>query len=133
MAKNVSVERFQKLTEQLRQEVRDNAIAELNKQATDLAELIASVAPRERGELAHSVRVAQSQRPTLVRVVAGGKLTIRPAQSGTPYDYARADEFGTTKMPAHPFFFPSYRLRKKKIIAAMKRRIAAQIKARSAA
>jgi hypothetical protein len=35
-------------------------------------------------------------------------------------------------MPAKPFFFPSYRLRKKKIVATMKRRITASIKKRSA-
>ncbi len=132
MAKNASVERFKKLTEELKREVRDNAIAELNSQAESLADLMASVAPREKGELAHSIRVVQSNKPTIVRIVAGGKLTIRPTVSSTPYDYARADEFGTVKMQARPFYFPSYRLRKKKIIAAMKRRITRQIKQRSA-
>ena len=130
---NKSVEAFRKLTEQLKQDVITNAIAELNTQANQLKEDIASVAPRERGELAHSVRVVQSQKPTVVRIVAGGKLTVRPAISATPYDYARADEFGTVKMQARPFFFPTYRLRKKKIIAAMKRRIVANIKKYSAA
>jgi HK97 gp10 family phage protein len=129
---NVSVERFKRLTEQLRQEVRDAAIAELNSQAGELANLISQVAPREEGALAHSVRVIPGAKPTQVRVVAGGKATIRPSTSSKPYDYARADEFGTQKMPPRPFFFPTYRLRKKKIIAAMKRRIKANIKKRSA-
>ena len=67
-----------------------------------------------------------------VRIVAGGNMTIRPGLSGKPYDYVRADEFGTVKMPARPFFFPTYRLRKKKMIADMKRRLTASIKQRSA-
>ena len=140
MAKNISVERFKKLTEELRKEIHEQAVQELNKQANDLAQLIASVAPvyqgtaQTGGELKHSVRVNPDRRKdTVVRVVAGGVLTTRPSVSSSPYDYARADEFGTVNMRPQPFFFPTYRLRKKKIIAAMKRKITASIKKRSAA
>ena len=120
------------------------AVQELNAQAQDLAQTIASVAPVYQGistgpsgpvagALKHSVRVVPDRsKDTIVRVVAGGELTIRPSVSSKPYDYARADEFGTVHMHAQPFFFPTYRLRKKKIIAAMKRKIAASIKKRSA-
>lgn len=134
MAKNVSVERFRKLTEDLRQEVHALAVAELNSQADQLVELMDSVAPRgETGNLLHSIRkVPDRSKDTIVRIVAGGQLTVRPTVSSKPYDYARADEFGTVHMPAKPFFFPTYRLRKKKMIAAMKRKIAASIKKRSA-
>jgi len=133
MAANQSVEKFKRLTEDLKQEVRDAAIDELNKQAKDLADLIRFVAPVDEGGLKHSVGVIPSAKgPTQVRVIAGGKLTVRPSVSSKPYDYARADEFGTVNMPAHPFFFPTYRLRKKKIIAEMKKRIRANIKVRSA-
>lgn len=129
---NVSVERFRKLTDQLRQEVFDGAIEELNTQAESLRSAIASVAPREAGTLAHTVKVVPGNKPTIVRVVAGGTPTIRPAISSKPYDYARADEFGTVHMRARPFFFPTYRLLKKKMIAGMKRKITAAIKKRSA-
>lgn len=129
---NASVQRFKALTEELRQEVRDAAIAELHLQATELANLIASVAPVHQGVLKTTVNVIPGNKPTIVRVVAGGQKTVRPSISSKPYDYARADEFGTQNMPPKPFFFPTYRLRKKKIIAAMKRRITANIKKRSA-
>lgn len=132
MAKNQSVLRFRQLTENLKKEVHDGAVKELNDQAGDLAKLIESVAPKFEGDLAHSVRVVPGKKDTQVRIVAGGKLTIRPSVSGKPYDYARADEFGTQAMAAKPFFFPTYRLRKKKIISAMKRRITKSIKERSA-
>ena len=129
-----SLERFRRLTKELREEVHDEAGAELNKQAEELARLIESVAPHEEGTLKTTVKVVKDQkRDTLVRIVAGGEKTVRKGKGRIrPYDYARADEFGTVNMKPRPFFFPTYRLRKKKIISAMKRRITANIKKRSA-
>lgn len=133
MASNVSVERFKKLTEDLQKEIHDLAVAELNAQADALIETMDSVAPKgPTGNLIHSIRKVPGKTDTIVRIVAGGQLTVREGVSSKPYDYSRADEFGTVKMPAKPFFFPTYRLRKKKIIAAMKRKITASIKKRSA-
>lgn len=129
---NASVERFKKLTEELQREVHALAVAELNAQANELAQLIESVAPFDEGILKTTVIVLPGKKDTIVRVVAGGQKTVRSSVSSKPYDYSRADEFGTVNMSAKPFFFPTYRLRKKKIIAAMKRRITASIKKRSA-
>lgn len=130
---NASVERFKKLTEDLQVEVVVAAIDELNTQGEILRQAIEDVAPRDKGILAHTVKKIPGSKPTQIRIVAGGRETVRPGVSSRPYDYARADEFGTAEMQARPFFFPTYRLMKKKIIAAMKRRIAANIKKRSAA
>lgn len=130
---NVSVERFRKLTQELQKEVHDLAVKELNAQAEALIETIEAVAPRgPTGNLIHSINKVPGKTDTVVRIVAGGKLTVRMGVSSKPYDYARADEFGTVHMTAQPFFFPTYRLRKKKIISAMKRKITASIKKRSA-
>jgi HK97 gp10 family phage protein len=141
MPKNVSVERFKRLNEDMQKEVHILAVQELNIQANDLARTIAAVAPVYQGisqegvvsgALRHSVRVVPGNKDTIVRVVAGGALTTRPSVSSKPYDYARADEFGTIHMHAQPFFFPTYRLMKKRIIAGMRRKITASIKKRSA-
>lgn len=133
MATNVSVERFKKLTAALRAEVHALAVAELNAQVDDLIDTMDSVAPRgPTGNLIHSIKKVPGKNDTIVRIVAGGVLTVREGVSSKPYDYSRADEFGTQNMPAKPFFFPTYRLRKKKIIASMKRKITAAIKKRSA-
>lgn len=130
---NQSVERFRALTQQLKDEVHAGAVAELNAQADNMMRVMISAAPHDTGNLEHSVRKVQDRRKdTTVRIVAGGRLTIRKSISAKPYDYARGDEFGTTKMAARPFFFPSYRLMKKKMISTMKRRITASIKKRSA-
>ncbi len=134
MATNQSVVRFRKLTQDLKNEVHDDAVSELLIQATSLAGVIESVAPvGESGNLEHTVRVIPDRsKDTVVRVVAGGVLTTRPSISSKPYDYARGDEFGTIHMAARPFFFPTYRLLKKQMISAMKRKITASIKKRSA-
>lgn len=128
MANNASVERFRKLTQDLKQEVRVEAIAELNAQADNLVEAIKSVAPRgEKGELEHSIRKIPGSKPTQVRIVEGSPATIKAG-----YQYPRADEFGTQKMAPKPHFFPTYRLLKKRMISTMKRKITATIKKRSA-
>ncbi|MGY3609929.1 MULTISPECIES: HK97-gp10 family putative phage morphogenesis protein [unclassified Bradyrhizobium] len=134
MARSKSAEQFRRLTEELKAEVHREAVDELNAQADNLARQIELVAPRgPTGNLEHSVaKVPDRKTDTVVRIVAGGRLTIRPSVSSKPYDYARADEFGTVNMRAQPFFFPTYRLNKKKMISAMKRKIRASIKKRSA-
>jgi HK97 gp10 family phage protein len=132
MAKNQSVERFKRLSKQLQQEVHDEAVKELNAQGDMLVRQMISAAPEDKGNLQHSVRKIPGKSDTQIRIMAGGVLTTRPAVSSRPYDYARADEFGTKHMKAKPFFFPTYRLLKKKMISTMKRRITASIKKRSA-
>ena len=65
-------------------------------------------APKRTGTLADSIhyyRVA----PMRYRIFAGGKETTKDG-----YNYALAVEFGTHKMGAEPFFFPTYRSAKAK-------------------
>lgn len=128
MPKNVSVERFRNLTKALKQEVHDLAVAQLNTEADDFVTTLESVAPvGPTGELVHSIRKIPGKSDTQVRVVAGSPKTIK-----ADYQYPRADEFGTVNQKAKPFFFPTYRLLKKKMISRMKRKIVASIKKRSA-
>lgn len=130
---NKSVDRFRALTQQLKDEVHAEAVRELNSQADNLVRVMVAAAPHDTGNLEHSVRkVPDRKKDTTVRIAAGGRLTIRKSVSAKPYDYARGDEFGTTNMAARPFFFPTYRLLKKKMVSTMKRRITASIKKRSA-
>jgi len=140
MPQNKSVERFRQLTDQMQNEVHIAAVRELYEQANNLKEAIADIAPIyqgpplfaiDPGALKKSVRtVPDRSKDTIVRVVAGDETTQLPAAK--PYNYARAVEFGTQHMAAKPFFFPTYRLMKKRMIAAMKRRITTTIKKYSA-
>jgi HK97 gp10 family phage protein len=128
MARNESVERFRRLTVKMQNEIAEAAISELHVQGDRLAKMIEAVAPRgETGDLIHSIRQIPGSRPTQIRIVAGSPQTVKAG-----YQYPRADEFGTVHMQAKPFFFPTYRLMKKRIIAAMKRKITDNIKKHSA-
>lgn len=66
-----------------------------------------------RNELLESIRVAPGKHPLRKVIRAGGPLTTRKAK-GKEYDYARAIEFGRHDAPAQPFFWPVYRLTKKR-------------------
>jgi HK97 gp10 family phage protein len=130
---NESVEKFRRLTEDMQKEVFKEAVDELNRQADGLVAAMRLVVARGKSaHLAESIRKLQTDRPTLVRIVAGGETTREKSARGGFFDYARAVEFGTVKMHAEPFFFPTFRLLRKKMRSSMKRKITATINKRSA-
>jgi HK97 gp10 family phage protein len=131
-APNKSVAAFRKLTVELQRDVFNDAIAELNAQADGLVTIMKAVVARGKtGKLADTIRKEPGKRETQIRVRAGGSETTEKSASGS-YDYARAVEFGTEKVSAQPFFFPTYRLRKKAMQSAMRRKITKTIKKYSA-
>jgi HK97 gp10 family phage protein len=131
---NESVEKFRRLTVAMQKEVFAEAVSELNRQADGLVDQMKRVVARGKsGHLADSIRKVQGTKPTIVRIVAGGVSTRRQkTMHSGDFDYARAVEFGTLKMHAEPFFFPTYRLLRKRMRSSMKRKITATINKRSA-
>lgn len=98
--------------------------AELERQANRLADAMRAAAPDgPTGNLDQSVRVEPGAHPLERIVAAGGELTTRDG-----YDYALAVEFGTEKMPAEPFFWPTYRHMREEITAAIERVVAREMK-----
>lgn len=94
-------------------------------QASLIASEIKSIAPvgeetDHPGELKASVRVvegaATKKKAFVVKIVAGGGNTIKDR-----YNYPRAVEHGTQRAPAHPFFWPIWRLRRKGARAATRK------------
>jgi HK97 gp10 family phage protein len=132
---NKSVERFRKLTLDMQRQVYNDAITELPAQAATLVTMMkAVVAHGPTGHLANSIRQQPGPRPTIVKVMAGGASTTTPGAAGRPpYDYARAVEFGTVKISAQPFFFPTFRLMRKRMRSSMRNKITRTIKKYSAA
>lgn len=80
-------------------------------EADRLANAIKYQAPRKTGALAESVKVRRRRNELDLEVVAGGDATTKEIRdgSGVSYDYAMATEFGTSKQPALPFFYSTYR------------------------
>ena len=69
--------------------------------------------PEETGDLEASCVIVEGDEPAEFIVQAGGELTTKQVRegSGQPFDYALAFEFGTSRQPARPFFYSTYRER----------------------
>jgi len=98
--------------------------------AKNAAELVATIkrfAPdaEPTGALESSIRHQDVSDSTRIsqRVEAGGKATTRPVRDGASatYDYALGQEFGTEDMPANPFFWPAWRLLRRRFKSRMTR------------
>jgi HK97 gp10 family phage protein len=132
MAPNKSVLAFRKLTVDMQRQVYNDAVAELDATSTTLVTMMKNVVKHgPTGNLANSIRKEPGKVPTVVRVKAGGESTT-VGHAGKAYDYARAVEFGTTRMTAEPFFFPTFRLMRKRMRSSMRRKITKTIEKYSA-
>jgi HK97 gp10 family phage protein len=98
------------------------AVVALDKSADELVTAQRSLAPVERGTLRDSIKWTRTAELTRT-IEAGGQTTTTNG-----YDHALGQEFGTQKMPANPFFYPAYRLTKKRIRARIKRAISKGVK-----
>lgn len=109
-----------KLTENLPKRVDAAMRAAMEKGAEELVAMMKRLAPVDRGDLQMSISWTWGNAPDGAVVVAqsvpdgdGAKITIY-AGSKTAF-YARWQEFGTSEMPANPFFYPSWRSLRKRI------------------
>lgn len=131
MSKITGRERALRRMRALGPEVRKAVRAQLEKEANDLAELIRRRVPKRTGALRDSIKVAPGDKPLSLKIKAGGPTTTKKVRKGVKdvdfakakvtggsrgeYDYARAVEFGTSEKQAQPFFWPSYRQRKRTV------------------
>lgn len=106
--------------------------AELRKALSDSGEEMVAKAsqlvPVDEGDLRKSIKwswtrntQASSQRSPAIVVEAGG-------ESSDPAYYGRFVEFGTPDTPKQPFFFPAFRLLRKKIRSRLTRAVTKAIK-----
>jgi hypothetical protein len=117
MATNQSVKKFQRVLAVLPSHIQAPIRAEIFSEAAFLAEAMRIAVPRKNNTLWQSIRVEPSARPMRALVRAGGRTTTG---GSPPYDYALAQEFGTEKTPARPYFWPTYRAKRKSIRRAVK-------------
>lgn len=96
--------------------VRLQVVKDLNLGADEMVDVAKRFAPKDTLGLEKSIRKEKGNRRLQVKVKAGGAATTRAVRNGVKatYDYALADEFGTEKMTANPFFWPAYRLTKRR-------------------
>ncbi|MDX0572177.1 HK97 gp10 family phage protein [Sinorhizobium medicae] len=105
----------------------------MEKGAEELVGMMKRLAPVDQGDLRDSIAWAWGEAPKGATVLAESAPTERGLKI-TVYatDFkARWLEFGTVKMSAHPFFFPSYRVLRKRIKSRITREMRKAIKAES--
>lgn len=88
----------------------------LHKSAQELVDGIKALVPVEHGELRDSIKLEEKS-ATRVEVREGDGLV-----------YAKHVEYGTRHAPAHPHFWPAYRLLKKRLQRRTKSAIRASVK-----
>lgn len=88
--------------------VEDAAQGALEREAEKLADAIREAVPVDDGSLRGSVRVEPTDERLAVRVVAGGDgPNLKTSEAGVTYDEALMVEYGTSRSPAQPFFWPT--------------------------
>ncbi|WLB43019.1 hypothetical protein QIH93_20955 [Bradyrhizobium ottawaense] len=111
MANNASVKQFKTDMLSLKNQMARNFRNEFLAQAAELRDNIqAAIQNNVTYHLHDSVRVKDVSTDTKpsVLVIAGGQLTTKRSEAGV-FDYSLAQEYGTVKEEAHPFFYPTVR------------------------
>lgn len=90
--------------------------AAIQKSAAEMVVQMQNFVPVDEGILKSTIGFTFDRSLLRATIVAGGEATTRPVREGASatYDYAFAQEFGTQEMEANPFFYPAYRLGKRR-------------------
>lgn len=128
---NASVEAYKRRCAAIPPAVRRASFAALASGAQKMGNGMKAAVPRDKGSLANSLTLDLDEPALRATIRAGGEATTVPVRNGATakYDYALAQEFGTEKMAANPFFWPTYRLFRKSLRASVKRAMRKAIKA----
>ena len=115
--------------------IRAAAVAALEAEAAKIVASMKARAPKLSGDLAESIGWTWGAAPAGAMVVgtvaarAGDAARITIYAGGGDAFYARFQEFGTVKMPASPFFYPTWRAERRRARSAITRRITKAIRA----
>lgn len=128
MAAKGSIEALTARLNAIPEKVREAVKPALATSGTELADRMQVLAPKETGALAASINVtlpggttpAYSQ-PGGSRVAAENEVIVTAGDSKVRY--AHLQEYGTAEAPAQPFFWPAFRLTRKRAEDRIKRAI----------
>lgn len=129
MPKRGSIEALTARFEAIPQAVRDAVQPALAKSAQELQDRMRYLAPHDTGALADSIAITLPGETTPAYSQPGGSRTAGPTEvivtaGNSDVRYAHLQEYGTAESPAHPFFWPAWRLARKRIENRIKRAIA---------
>ncbi len=135
MANDGGLSRFQKRMAAIPKEVKKAVVPALEKGGQDMAETarLFAESSADTRELIGSIVVTGPGQRTPAHSQPGGSYVVPENQvavtaGDSDVRYAHLVEYGTVKAPAQPFFWPAYRLTKKRTLGRVNRAMNAAIK-----
>ncbi|MFQ6550501.1 HK97-gp10 family putative phage morphogenesis protein [Aestuariibius sp. 2305UL40-4] len=120
------LKKFERRWKAIPQRVRIELRSMMEKTADAIVEDMYDFAPQDTGDLAGSIAWTWGDAPAgtmTLGTVAGGDdpdLRITIYAGGDDQFYARFQEFGTVHMPANPFFYPTWRVWRRRVRTRMR-------------
>lgn len=126
MTDDGGLSRFQKRMNAIPKEVRKAVEPALQKSADETAAAIRALAPEKTGDLKNSIEVTGPGHMTPPYSQPGGSYAVPEnaaviTAGNTDVRYAHLVEFGTSDTAAQPFFWPGFRLNRKRATNRIKR------------
>ncbi len=133
MADDGGLSRFQKRMRAIPAAVREAVKPTLVKSAEDTADMQRQLAPEDTGALKESIAVTPPGQATPEYSQPGGsrvagELEALVTVGDHTVRYPHLVEYGTTEAPAQPYFWPGFRLTRKRAATRIKRAISAAIR-----
>lgn len=143
MSRIEGLDRLSRKLKLLPQRAVEAAARSLEESAEDLVKMMRRLVPKDSGDLAKSIGWTWGDAPKGAMVLGTFKgkggvskakssltITVYAGGKGPGFDafYARFQEFGTIHMSANPFFFPSYRTKRRAIRSKLTRDVKKAIK-----
>lgn len=132
-----------KRLDQVPQEVQDKLKGAMERGAKRVVKMMKRLCPVDQGTLRDSIgwtwgdppegstvlgTVADGRTVFAITIYAGNKQTMVTNSRGVEFQNARIQEFGTKTRPAQPYFYPSWRAKRRGIATAEKRAITSAVK-----
>ncbi|ODT57544.1 MULTISPECIES: HK97-gp10 family putative phage morphogenesis protein [Paracoccus] len=133
MADDGGLSKFQRRMAAIPQAARAAVQPALSQGAYDIADIIEDLAPEDTGDLKGSVAVTLAGAATPAYSQPGGALIVPENAAAitvgnSDVRYPHLQEYGTSKQEAQPFFWPGYRLGRKRALNRIKRAIGKAIR-----
>ena len=119
---NPSVQRFRKVLAAMPKPLKAATRKELSKEGRKMVAAMKGAAPSgDKGALKRSVRMQTKMSGMQITIRAGGRQTLSAQGAGRArrYDYSIGVEYGTKRIAAKPFFWPTYRARRDQVTDAI--------------
>ena len=133
MADDGGLSRFQKRMRAIPVEVRKAVVPALEKSGDEIADAMRALAPEDTGDLVGSIEVTLPgqqtppySHPGGAKVVAENEVAITVGNADVRYPHLV--EYGTQHAPAQPFFWPGFRLNRKRAENRIKRAVSKAVK-----